>query len=108
MRHDNAGAVDILWNGAGIEDGSEQEKFIELYPNPASEKIEIQFTAKQAGEVKIEVISVAGNKVKEVKTDFTLSDNRIEINLADIPGGVYFLRVTSSKGSYSKKFVVAK
>lgn len=67
---------------------------LNVYPNPASRYITVNGTS--AGSI-IGIYSVDGRKYKEVRS----SRSYMEIDISELPGGVYFLRVTEAGNSHS-------
>lgn len=59
----------------------------EIYPNPASTYIKINSSALK-GNVKIQVVNIAGVLVKEI-----ISNSDSEINISDLPNGFYSVRI---------------
>ncbi len=59
----------------------------DIYPNPASTYIKINSRALK-GNVKIQVINIAGLLVKEI-----ISNSDSEINISDLPNGFYSVRI---------------
>jgi type 1 glutamine amidotransferase len=74
---------------------------ITLYPNPAHNALTVDFKS-ELREVSIEICTLEGRKIREAKSTFA---ERIEIDLTAIPGGLYLLKVHSSKGGRWLKFL---
>lgn len=71
-----------------------------LYPQPAKEQVFVQFTSsRQAG---FQVLDITG---REWINGQIQNESQIEINVANMPAGIYFLRVNATHGSSVKKFV---
>lgn len=68
---------------------------VKIYPNPASEIINIQFEAATDQEILLYLLDSQG---KLVKTD-RIEESTVEknINLEDLPAGIYYLRMTKGK-----------
>lgn len=93
--------IDVDWISLQSENSSvidyADNKVVTIVPNPASSKIEI---LGADGDVKVELISLAGSVVK-------VSDSKV-ISLADVAEGVYMVRVSTAKETVIKKLVVKK
>jgi hypothetical protein len=74
---------------------------VSLYPNPASASvvIETEYLAKE-----IQVISMEG-KVIELITPLT---NRTDLNVKNIPNGVYLVRILNNSSVSSQRLVITK
>lgn len=73
---------------------------IKLYPNPASNKLNIDMKGTQEKVQKIQVYNVLGIEV------FNTDKNTNCISLEGFSAGVYYLKLTSDKNTYKKTFVV--
>ena len=72
---------------------------IALYPNPASDVINVQCTMYNLQEV--EVIDVYGKVINTIN----VTDNPTRINVSGLANGMYFVRVTTDAGAVTKTFV---
>ncbi len=104
-----------IWLSTGV-DGEFERKFglAQNMPNPFNPRTRIAFSIEQAGDVKLEVFNVAGQKV------VTLVNEKLEAgpHLVDWNGrvttgeraasGVYFYRLTAGDKETSKKMVLLK
>ncbi len=77
-----------------------------VYPNPASTVVNLNFELKNLQDVTMEVIDTKGNVVKqEVYYGLSNGSNRKTINIADLPDGIYILKLSSDKVAFTKKIV---
>jgi hypothetical protein len=81
---------------SGITENS-LRKFIAIYPNPTSSKLSIKSNTLTIEEINI--IDFTGKKLK------TITQNFDEINVIDLLSGIYFIQITTEKGTLSEKFV---
>ena len=79
------GTKNVVKNGA-----------IKLYPNPVVDYATLDVDAKISS---VEVFDAAGRSVKTIATDAK------KVDLSQLAKGVYTLKVETSKGVYSKKFI---
>lgn len=77
-----------------------------LSPNPATSNI-VQLIPQNIKEINfVEIIDALGNTIyKNNKVDVS---GKIELNLDNIPSGVYFVRIGSAKNFYLEKLVINK
>jgi hypothetical protein len=71
-----------------------------VFPNPASDKVTIQTT--QIGEKTIRMTSILG----KIVTEFTSSNQTIEIPLSQLSNGVYVLTLITDKAISQKNIVI--
>ena len=80
--------------GVGEQSGSQTL----IYPNPVSNKLTVE---NQEALGTVEIYNLMGAKVYSQKG----CGNKVEINTADMPSGIYFIRMTSNKVSETRRFV---
>jgi hypothetical protein len=87
-----------------VEENLEDVVKVTLYPNPASDIVNIKLGSPLDGEVKLFLLDSRG---KLIKTDF-MEETAVEkeINLQDLPAGLYLLKMT--KGKLSNVYKVVK
>lgn len=76
-----------------------------LLPNPANDRVELQFAADQVGkEILVTVLDVSGKEV--LRQQRQPAAEKQEISVAGLASGVYTVRVQTSTSVYSAKLVV--
>lgn len=78
---------------------------IKLYPNPANGGF-VTIDAASSDYSKIEVINVLGAVVASHNN--ALAEEKIKLNLATLPEGTYFVKVTNGNNYYIEKLIVTK
>jgi len=80
------------------------EETLSVYPNPSNGKISVEFKFKNVEDVFIKIYNTSGKLVKHEKfADGNSSKNRFDINLAELPKGLYFIQASSeSQVQYGK------
>jgi uncharacterized protein (TIGR02145 family) len=77
---------------------------ITLYPNPATEKLSIEFNEIVDLQTSIELLDISGKVVYSEMLDHT--DLSIHtINLSALAGGIYFIKISSDKHSLTEKVI---
>ena len=71
---------------------------VSFYPNPVKDLLNVKF-ASNASSV-IDIYNIIGVKVKS----FVPEGNISKLNVADLKNGMYILRITDGKNTYSKTF----
>ena len=93
---------DLAWAGGtimGVEDQSLFSSNLKIYPNPATDKLNIQLTGN-AKIKNVELVNIVGQTL--------VNSNEAYLNLSSYPNGVYFVKVTDMAGKQSvSKFVKA-
>ncbi len=80
-----------------------------VYPNPASDKANIDFTLSASGNVTIDIYNVYGKLVANVFNSF-INDgfNSVNFNTKDLPTGVYFITLRTANESITKQLNVIR
>jgi hypothetical protein len=87
-----------------IEDNLEELVNVTVYPNPASENLNLRFEVPVEGEIDLYLLNQQGQLVKtDVIEAATLEK---QISMQEFPAGVYFLRLV--KGKLSNVYKVVK
>jgi hypothetical protein len=76
----------------------EKNNEISIYPNPTKGVVRIQAAANAT----VEIINIAGRTIKTINT----TTQNTEINLNQEPRGIYFVKVTTAKGVFTKKLIL--
>lgn len=81
---------------------------LSIYPNPAANTANIMMDIDETGEVQLKVINIEGRIVKAV--DLSVEEGVFEHNMdvADLPNGLYFIKVLTGSGQdiKTKKLVI--
>ncbi len=94
------GNVDIS-NTVGIteEAGKQNESFV-FYPNPATGSLQLIRLSEEPGVIRI--IDMQGRVVRSVQMD----DKRLQLNVQNLPRGMYFISLTGGSSTKTKKLVL--
>jgi hypothetical protein len=77
---------------------------VDVFPNPASEFIAIEAGAEVSGQTEFELYNLTGALV--MKKSITLqSGETIEVNVNDVPAGLYFIRMNGAV-NYTSKILI--
>lgn len=79
---------------------------VRVYPNPATDKLNIEVNASQASTMSINVFNIMGQKVMEDNISLTTGINRPAINTAELSSGIYFVTVKANGFENTLKFIV--
>ena len=93
------GNVGVQQQAAGIN-------YLNVYPNPANNKLNISFKTEESTSINVKLISVTGEVVYEENTADFAGKYFNTFDLAQVSKGVYFLSLTSNKGTVNEKVIV--
>jgi len=81
-----------------ISVSSIEKMVLSVYPNPVKDILYLNFSTN-IKQLNVFIISVSGKIIK------SFSSNENNFNIAELPPGIYFLKIHSSEGTFIKKFV---
>jgi|GEM_PF-2399764 len=77
-----------------------------MYPNPAKELVSLVLNANQKSEGNINLFDMKGTLVKSINTKLVSGINTINIQLTDLPKGMYFVQINSNESTMTKKLII--
>ena len=81
---------------------------VKVYPVPASSGLTLSITSPQSGAVQLEVLDAAGQRVMEQSGEVSEGSNTLNVGVASLSNGVYWLNVRVGQHRTVKKFEVMK
>lgn len=101
----NLALADVL---AGIKENKVNLFELNVFPNPASKSINVVYKLNNANNVKFEMLSLTGQKIKEINLNSNLivGKNETKIEIDGLSNGIYYLRMISVGLSQTIKFTV--
>ncbi len=83
-------------------------KLVTIYPNPATDKVEISYNSMTNENAIISIIDKIGQVVKTVEFKAVTGSNKIGINTAEISSGIYTIQFKIGSKSISKMLMINK
>lgn len=80
------------------------------YPNPANSYTRIFLSLQQAHHISVHLYDVLGRRVRTIYDGLAQAHSRtsLELNLVDLPSGVYYIRTTGAGQVVTRPLVIAK
>lgn len=85
---------------------TEPAKTIQIYPNPATEFINIKFEAPIANKVRVSIHNVIGN-VMEVETE-SIDEHELRLKVKDLATGYYLVSVKDERVNLNSTYKFLK
>ena len=82
------------WRPANISDEISFKENIMIYPNPASESVQVRYSLNADSEIAIKLVDLSGKALETYRMKRQRGENTEEISLSGLPPGVYILRFT--------------
>jgi len=78
-----------------------------VYPNPTATATQLDYEVQKAGAVTVELLDGRGNTLRTVQTESKQEKgpHSLAIDVADLPVGTYFFKITTRTGAETKRFV---
>ena len=77
-----------------------------VYPNPATDVLNIEVNASQASEMSISVYNIMGQNVMNKSVNLTTGMNTPSISTSELNSGIYFVTVKANGFENTMKFIV--
>lgn len=79
---------------------------VSIFPNPATETINIDYFSIQETDVAIHVYDLTGSKVNSFTYNVSEERNLIPVDVRNLASGIYVVEISNGKSSYTDKFIV--
>ena len=89
-------ATDELFNGKKLD--------LSLYPNPKQEVLSLQIREIFGEKLKVSVVDVFVKTLRSTSLDQVSGAVNLDMNVADLSSGVYFLVIFNGQNTVSRKF----
>lgn len=86
--------------------GSTTDNVLEVYPNPANDRIQLNYYTTEAGAVSIQVLDVTGKAYLTQNTQANAGVNTFSLALDNLESGVYFVQIKNGEKQSIDKFIV--
>ncbi|HTE29528.1 MAG TPA: T9SS type A sorting domain-containing protein, partial [Chryseolinea sp.] len=87
-----------------VQDDCGDKQLIKIYPNPARESVQVVLPGS-GEQATILVYDIAG---RQIFPTIQTNDNAKTINTSGIPGGTYFLKITSGGKVFTRGLTIGK
>ena len=89
----------------GVSEAAFGPSYLELFPNPASKALRIHYELDGSDYALITIFDATGREVKSLPVSLnTLA--QLDLDVSDLPNGLYFVRLGGSKGVITKELVI--
>ncbi len=98
---------DVRVGDEAIEDVTNHDFMVDVFPNPASDDFTIKITLPQSSKVKTNIFNLFGEKVMEIENEnLRKGSNYIDCELGSLPKGIYLVKVFFKDRYIVKKLVI--
>ncbi len=95
-------------SGTGIETfGSGDQMQFRVYPNPAKDRVNVEYYLPASGSVRIDILNLCGSMVVNTYSRaFSSGKNTVGFDLSNLPPGYYFVRILTASGVQLRKVII--
>ena len=90
----------------GVRNNSSIINSLELYPNPASQNLNINIQSKQNANAQLRIFDVSGKEMFINDIKITKGETLQKIDVSNFAKGIYVIQLTDVEGITNAKFVV--
>lgn len=91
----------VTYSNIAAVDFSKAAASIVVYPNPAKDKVTIEYTSTRNNKVQVQLVDAKGSVIVTRTEAIVTGINNISLNTATLSKGVYILRVIDEQGNTS-------
>lgn len=101
------GSYEVVCGVTNINESIKEQFALNVFPNPFSEIVTIQFKYDETPEniSEIHILNTLGMVVKTISSDDLKYNRTIQINLSEISSGIYYIKTTINNLSYDYKII---
>jgi Zn-dependent metalloprotease len=94
----------MQYSDAGIETVNMND-YVKLYPNPASDLLNINFFSTSKQTIGIEVMDLQGKVIENYNKTAIAGENQYQFDMNNKSSGIYFIRINTNLGVYNGKIM---
>jgi PKD repeat protein len=98
--------VVVTASGSGLEEVSNGIDFIELFPNPADDEVNLKFTAASQKDVVFEIVDLTGKSIQKHLIKAAQGNNLVMFDTKSMAAGSYFVKFKTEGRIQTLQFVI--
>jgi hypothetical protein len=96
-------AIEGRKKGVGTTENIKENKAIQVFPNPTNSAISVRYEAIDAQQMTLKIFDAVGSqRLKMVDTTLKTGSREQQIDVSDLPNGVYFIKIGEQTRSFLK------
>jgi len=98
--------MSFIGSVVGIENANHNISQFNLFPNPATDLINVNISFAKPSDLKIQLVDFTGKLVKEINAGQVKNNFKTCISTSELAKGIYFLKVISGTSTEIKKVII--
>lgn len=98
--------VVVLASGAGLDGVSNGIDFVELFPNPADDEVNLKFTSSNQKDVVFEIVDLTGKSIQKHLVKAAQGNNLVMFDTKNMAAGSYFVKFKTEGQIQTLQFVI--
>jgi thiol-disulfide isomerase/thioredoxin len=91
----------------GINETNATVSSMEVFPNPASENVQLNYELTKNSDVTLNLVNTLGQSVRTIAMgEIAAGKQTATVPVADLKAGVYFIQLTTAEGVISRRVVI--
>ena len=89
--------------------GAELNQFfanVDMYPNPASEQVELRIESNDNQELQVQVITLQGQTVLQEQVQASKGISHTALDLSNLPAGIYVVKLNGDDLNFMERLVI--
>lgn len=92
----------------GIEDVV-ASGYVRMFPNPAKDKVTVEFTLNEQSQVQVQILDAAGRVVANgANTQMSKGVQKVDISTANLAAGIYNVKIQTAAGNRIERLTIVK
>lgn len=91
-----------------VEEAKDALSSINLYPNPTSSELNVNFEMNRASDIELRVMDMTGKLVLVNSLNGQEGQNKVQITTNELPVGMYFITMIAEDQIISKRFIIQR
>ena len=101
--------INIAEGVVGIKDITNPVNYMTVFPNPSSNRTNVEFSLATSEKAAFGVYDLIGNKILSIdETNYSAGSHMVVFNDNDLSQGIYFLKATISDQKFTQKLIIVK
>lgn len=103
----NAGTYNVICGTTSVNENLKEQFTLRVFPNPFSDLVTLQFKYDETPETisDIMVLNTFGETILTADAAGLKYDRQMQLNLTDLPSGIYFIKLTINQISHDYKII---